>query len=299
MSQYFPTPYEPFGGDITVKVDLSNYATKADIKNISHVDTSRFALKTNLFNSKTEVDKLDINKLVSVLVDLSKLSDVVKNDLVKETDYNAKITEIENKFPDISNLATKTALATVENKISNVSGLATKTALTAVENKIPDISNFATKTVLTNLSNTVPDITILIKKSDYDTKIVEIERKYVSNTGFDSKLTQANVITKRNFDAKIIELENNIKKLQTFDSSYFRGKSYFEENGAQNYLVFQPIIRYFRIIANTKYISSWKSKGLSDETITPYATSDNSLTSLIDYYGSKIRVKFNKDCLKQ
>ena len=170
MSQHFPTPYEPFGGDITVKVDLSNYATKADIKNISNVDTSRFALKTNLFNSKAEVDKLDINKLVSVLVDLSKLSDVVKNDLVEETDYNAKITEIENKFPDISNLATKTALATVENKISNVSGLATKTALTAVENKIPDISNFATKTVLTNISYTVPDITTLIRKSDYNEK---------------------------------------------------------------------------------------------------------------------------------
>ena len=170
MSQYFPAPYEPFGGDITVKVDLSNYATKADFKNISHVDTSRFALKTNLVNSKTEVDKLDINKLVSVLVDLSKLSDVVKNDLIKETDYNAKITEIENKFPDISNLATKTELATVENKISNVSGLATKTALTAVENKIPDISNFATKTVLTNISYTVPDITTLIKKSDYNEK---------------------------------------------------------------------------------------------------------------------------------
>ena len=78
-----------------------------------------------------------------------------------------------------------------------------------------------------------------------------------------------------------------------------RGKSHFEENDAQNYLIFQPIIRYFRIIANTKFISSWKSKGLSDETITPYATSDNSLTPLIDHYGSKVRVKFNKDCLKQ
>ena len=116
MSQYFPTPYKPFGGDITIKVDLSNYATKADIENISHVDTSRFSLKTNLANSKTEVDKLDINKLASVLVDLSKLSDVVKNDVVKETDYNAKITEIENKFTGISNLATKTALNTLKIK---------------------------------------------------------------------------------------------------------------------------------------------------------------------------------------
>ena len=68
MSKYFPKPYETFGGDINVKVDLSNYATKADIKNISHVDTSSFALKTNLTNLKTEVDKLDIHKLVPVSV---------------------------------------------------------------------------------------------------------------------------------------------------------------------------------------------------------------------------------------
>ena len=83
MSQYFPKPYEPFGGDINVKVDLSNYTTKADIKNISHVNTSSFALKTNLANLKTEVDKLDIDKLVPVPTDLSKLSNVVKNDVVK------------------------------------------------------------------------------------------------------------------------------------------------------------------------------------------------------------------------
>ena len=83
MSQYFPKPYEPFGGDINVKVDLSNYATKADIKNISHVDTSSFSLKTNLANLKTEVDKVDIDKLVLVSVDLSKLSDVVKMMLLK------------------------------------------------------------------------------------------------------------------------------------------------------------------------------------------------------------------------
>ena len=99
MSQYFPKPYEPFGGDINVKVDLSNYATKADIKNISHVDTSSFALKTNLASLKTEVDKLDIDKLAPVPVDLSKLSDVVKNDVVKKTVYDrlvAKVNSINN-----------------------------------------------------------------------------------------------------------------------------------------------------------------------------------------------------------
>ena len=123
MSQYFPKPYEPFGGDINVKVDLSNYVTKADIKNISHVDTSSFALKTNLANLTTKVDKLDINKLVPLPVDLSKLSHVVKNDVVKKTNYNVKIDDIKGKIPDISNLATKATLNTVENKIPDTSVL--------------------------------------------------------------------------------------------------------------------------------------------------------------------------------
>ena len=94
MSQYFPKPYEPFGGDINVKVDLSNYATKTDLKNVTHVDTSSFALKTNLANLKTEVDKLDIDKLAPVPVDLSKLSDVVKNDVVKKTVYDKLVPKV-------------------------------------------------------------------------------------------------------------------------------------------------------------------------------------------------------------
>ena len=94
MSQYFPKPYEPFGGDINVKVDLSNYATKADIKNISHVDTSSFALKTNLASLKTEIYKLDIDKVVPVPVDLSKLNDVVKHDFDKKTVYDKLVTKV-------------------------------------------------------------------------------------------------------------------------------------------------------------------------------------------------------------
>ena len=78
MSQYFPKPFRSFGRNIIVKVDLSNYATKADIKNISHVDTSRFALKTNLANLKSEVDRLNIDKLKPFPNDLSKLSNVVE-----------------------------------------------------------------------------------------------------------------------------------------------------------------------------------------------------------------------------
>ena len=129
MSQFFPKPYEPFSGDINVKVDLSNYVIETDIKNILHVDTSRFALKTNVASLKTEVDKLDIDKLkrlpnnlsnlkskvdklyidklVPAPVDLSKLSNVGKNDVVKKTEYNAKIKKYKGKIPDITNLATK------------------------------------------------------------------------------------------------------------------------------------------------------------------------------------------------
>ena len=108
MSQYFPKPYEPFGGDINVKVDLSNYATKADIENISHVDTSSFALKTNLANLKTEVDKLDMDKLLPVPADLSKLSNVVKNDVVKNDVYDKLVTKVNNV--DISRVVLKTSM---------------------------------------------------------------------------------------------------------------------------------------------------------------------------------------------
>ena len=85
MSQYFPKSFRNLGRNINVKVDLSSYATKTDIKNIAHVDTSSSALKINLANLKTEADKLDIDKLVPVSVDLSKLSNVLKNEVVKKT----------------------------------------------------------------------------------------------------------------------------------------------------------------------------------------------------------------------
>ena len=96
MSQYFSKRYEPFGGGINVKVDLSNYATKADLKNVTHVDVSSFALKSILASLKTEVDKLNIVKLSPVPVDLSKLSDAVKNDVVKKTVYDKLVEKANN-----------------------------------------------------------------------------------------------------------------------------------------------------------------------------------------------------------
>ena len=96
MSQYFPKPYGSFGGDINVRVDLCHYATKTDIKNISHVDTSCFPIKPNLASLKTEVDKLNIDKLVPFPVDLSKLSDAVKNDVVKKAAYDKLAIKVNN-----------------------------------------------------------------------------------------------------------------------------------------------------------------------------------------------------------
>ena len=154
MSQYFPKPYEPFGGDINVKVDLSNYATKADIKNISHVDTSSFASTTNLASLKSEVDKLDTDKLVLIPVDLSKLSDVVNNDVFEKDVYNKLVAKVDNI--DTSDFVLKTEYNTdkteLENKIPDTRGLVKKTnyntKITELENKIPDISNLATKAAL-------------------------------------------------------------------------------------------------------------------------------------------------------
>ena len=96
MSQYFPKSFRSFGGNINVKVDLSNYAMKTDLKNVTHVDTSSLALKTNLASLKTAVDKLDIDKLAPVLVDLSKLGDVVKTDVVKKAAYDKLATKVNN-----------------------------------------------------------------------------------------------------------------------------------------------------------------------------------------------------------
>ena len=162
---------------------LSNYATEADIKNISHVDTSSFALKKNLANLKTEVDKLDIDKLVPLPVDLSKLNDVVKNDVAKKDAYDKLVMKVNNI--DTSGFVLKTKYdidkSELENKIPDTSGLVKKTnyntKITELENKIPDISNLATKTALTTVENKIPSVSNLVKKTDYDTKATEIENK--------------------------------------------------------------------------------------------------------------------------
>ena len=96
MIKYFPRPYKRFNRDTNVKVDVSKYATKTDLKNISHVDVSSFALKSYLASLRTEVDKLDADKLKTVPVDLAKLNNVVKNNVFKKTEYNKLVTKVDN-----------------------------------------------------------------------------------------------------------------------------------------------------------------------------------------------------------
>ena len=209
MSQYFPKPYEPFGGHINVKVDLSNYATKTDLKNISHIDVSSYALKSNLASLKTEVDKLDIDKLTPAPVDLAKLSSVVKNDVVKKTEYDklvAKVTGIDN-----TNFVSKTKyekdgsdfedkINKIDKKIPDGSDLVKKTdfnfKITEVEGKIPSISQLATSSALTVVENKIPDVSSLITKTDFDTKLKAISDRVTKNK------------------SKYLLLDNELKKIK-------------------------------------------------------------------------------------
>ena len=138
MSKCFPKSPRSYGESISVSVDLSNYAIKTDIKNITHIGTSGFALKTHLANLKTEVDKINTDKLRAVPVDLSKLSNVVKNEVAKKTEYNK-----------------------LANKVNNI-----------------DTSGFLLKTKYAadklELEKNVPDTTNLVKKTNYNTKITEL-----------------------------------------------------------------------------------------------------------------------------
>ena len=126
--------------------------------------------------------------------------------------------------------------------------------------------------------------TDLIRKPEFDFKLKDISDRVTKNK------------------TKHLLVENELKKPQKFDAAYFRGKSHFEEDGTQNYLVFQPMYRYFRRIigvSSGNYIHFWKSIGLSDERINSNTASNHRVTPELSYYGTKIRVEFNGSCLKQ
>ena len=202
--------------------------------------------------------------------------------MFKKTDFNAKVTKIEGKIPSISVLATSSALAAVENEISDVSSLVKKTDYNT---KISEILNKANdpnhdKYVTTSEFNTMAaDVfkarlaaqTDLIKNSDFDFRLKKISDRVTKNK------------------TKHLLVENELKKLPKV-----------EEDGTQNYFVFQPIYKYFKRIASAgNYIHFWKSKGLSDEKLDFITASNYKITSKLSFYCSKAKVEFNGSCLKQ
>ena len=224
MSQYFPKPYEPFGGDVNFKINLSNYATNTDVL---HLDVSSFALTSNLAILKSEIDKLDIDKLVPAPVDLSKLSDVVKNNVVKKTVYDKSVKKVNNI--DTTGIGLKITYDTdksdlekkindVDKKIPDTSDLAKKADLNAtiteIENKIPSINNLATNLALTAVENKIPDNSSLVKKTDYDAKVIKTENKYSAATDYNkftknmvsNSIRGKHLITETYFDAKLNNL---------------------------------------------------------------------------------------------
>ena len=217
MSYYLP--YKSSSNNVKVELDLTNYATKTDLKNITHVDVSSFASKTNLAALKTEVDKIDADKLKTVPVDLAKLSNVVKNEVVKKTDYSTKITSIESQIAGLTknivdNLADITKLNAVDTNnfvlktklASDVTTLENK--IDTVDKKIPGINGLATKTSLNDYLQT----------STFNSKITEVEST-IKDTDIIAKsaVTRANTIrsnlanyaTKADIATDIIAIKND------------------------------------------------------------------------------------------
>ena len=282
MSQYFP-PYNNSSENIKVELDLSNYATKKDIEDITHVDTSSYALKTNLAALKTKVDNIDTDKLKTVPNDLAKLSNIVEYNTLKNrvdaidtsgfvtrtkftTDANAlydKIDKVEKKIPDISGLATKTSVTRliteqedytdkVKKKVPDISGLASKTELAAVENKIPDVSGLATASALTAVENKIPDITSLITKTGFDAKLKNISDRVTNNKSkdflLDNELKKLKALADSTAKIKFDEAQK--------ENSFSRGFFYYLQ---QSYLVNDCKMGSFQFTA--RKISMWKSTG--------------------------------------
>ena len=173
---YYP-PYTSSSNNIKVKLDLTKYATKTDLKNITHVDVSSFASKTNLAALKTEVDKIDTDKLKTAPVDLAKLTSAVKNDVLKKTDYNAKVTSIEAPIAGLTKNTVDNLADITKVKAIDTNGFVTRTKLSADTNafddkmdgveKKTDISGLATKTSLNSY----------LQISTFNSKVTEVENK--------------------------------------------------------------------------------------------------------------------------
>ena len=174
---YYP-PYKSSSNNVKVELDLTNYATKTDLKNITHVDVSSFASKTNLAALKTEVDKIDTDKLKTAPADLAKLTNAIENDVAKKTDYNTKVTSIEAQIAGLTKNTVDILADITKLKAIDTNSFATRTKFSAdtnalddkmdgVEKKIPDISGLGTKTSLN----------AYLQTSTFNSKVTEVESK--------------------------------------------------------------------------------------------------------------------------
>ena len=218
---YYP-PYKSSSNNIKVELDLSNYATKNDVKNITHVDVSSYATKTNLAALKTEVDKIDTDKLKTVPDDLAKLSNVVKNEVVKKTDFSADTYVTRTKFSKDTN-ALDDKIDKVEKKIPDVSRLATKPSITILIKDLDDridklkINDYAKKTSLTNYMLTS---TFNTKSTELETKIKDtdiiandittMKNDYVTNASLTSRL---NDLKSQHIATKVKTIDDKTKKM--------------------------------------------------------------------------------------
>ena len=137
MSQYYP-PYRSSRNNIKVELDLANYATKTDLNNITHVDVSSFASKTNLAALKTEVDKIDADKLKTAPTDLAKLTNAVEHDVVKKTDYNTKVTSIEAQIAGLTKNTVDNLTDVTKLKVIDTNSFVTRTKFSADTNAFDD-----------------------------------------------------------------------------------------------------------------------------------------------------------------
>ena len=302
MSAYYP-PYRSSSNNVKLELDLTNYATKTDLKNITHVDVSSFASKINLTALKTEVDKIDVDKLKTVPDDLAKLSNVVKNEVVKKNDFSAdnyvtrtkfstdtnslddKIDKVKKKIPDISSLETKRNVTTFVNNLNNridnlkIKNYAKKTSLsgyiltstfntksTELENKIKD--------AVTKANTVKSDLNDYAKKTD----ITTIKNDYITNASLTSRL---NDLKSQHIANEVKTIDDKTKKnasdILGFESRLKQKEDIVDEVQRENaltsgrdyyldkiYLLYECKAFSFKYTNNK--INLWKSNGINNYT---------------------------------
>ena len=194
MSQYYP-PYKSFSNNIKVELDLTNYATKNDLKNITHVDVSSFASKINLSALKTEVDQIDVDKLKTTPIDLDRLSNLVKNDVVKKTDYNTKVTSIEAQIAGLTKNTVDNLADITELKAIDTNSFVTRTKFSADTNALDDKIDGVEKKTDTSGLATKTSLSSYLQTSTFNSKVTEVESK-IKDTDIIAKSanTKANTI---------------------------------------------------------------------------------------------------------